>query len=105
MNKWRIIPNHGVTQAAIEWDVTKNEQTIQKHGIGFIDASELLEIEARFTYLSDYSGKEARFVTVGRLKNKFFAVVYTLRNGNIRLITARRAHSNEEKTYREIHGG
>jgi uncharacterized DUF497 family protein len=55
------------------------------------------------TFPSPRLGEE-RWVTVGRVEGKAFAVVWTLRGGNVRIISARRARDGEERAYRELHG-
>lgn len=104
----KIVSNHTTAsafQVGFEWDQNKYQQTLDKRQISFIDATELFEIDNRFTYLSPYPGNdEERFVTVGLLKNKLFTVIYTFRQGNIRIITARRAHDREERIYNSLFG-
>ncbi len=57
----------------------------------------------RFERRSDRE-EEERYITIGELNNHIIAVIYTLRNENIRIISARRARKNEEKEYRSIQG-
>ncbi len=102
-----IISNHSIDNSAytgFEWDDGKYQQTLEKRQISFIDASQLFEEYTRFTYIShNTETAEKRFVTVGLLKNKLFAVIYTIRAENIRIITARRAHVREERIYKTLY--
>jgi len=45
---------------------------------------------------------EVRYKTIGIVKNRALIVIYTLLNGNIRLISARRAERYEQRLYHEI---
>jgi hypothetical protein len=47
---------------------------------------------------------EDRFVSIGPIKGKMFAVVWTWRGSAIRLITARRARNGEEQRYHALYG-
>lgn len=97
-----IVINHLAIN--FEWDQNKYNQTLEKHKISFIDAAQLFEEYTRFTYIShNAKNEEKRYVTVGLLKNKLFAVIYTIRQENIRIITARRAHVREERIYKALY--
>ena len=48
--------------------------------------------------------EEDRFLSVGLIEGKFFAVVWTWRDNAVRIITARRARDAEEKHYRDLYG-
>jgi uncharacterized DUF497 family protein len=43
-----------------------------------------------------------RFKTIGMVDNRTLVVVYTIRHGNIRLISARQAEPYERRHYHEI---
>jgi hypothetical protein len=47
---------------------------------------------------------EDRFMSIGPVEGKPFAVIWTWREGAVRSITARRARDAEEKRYREQYG-
>ena len=86
-----------------EWDEKKRAINLAEHGLDLIDATKLFDGRPVFTYPSPRPGEE-RFVTVGRLTNRFFAVVWTERVEAIRLISFRRARDAEERKYRTIFG-
>ena len=86
-----------------EWDETKRAINLAGHGLDLIDATPLFDGRPVFTYPSPRHG-EQRFVTVGLLTNRFFAVVWTERVEAIRLISFRRARDAEERKYRTIFG-
>ncbi|MDO8431984.1 MAG: BrnT family toxin [Candidatus Binatus sp.] len=86
-----------------EWDEKKRAINLAAHGLDLIDATKLFDGRPVFTYPSPRHGEE-RFVTVGQLTNRFFAVVWTERVEAIRLISFRRARDAEERKYRTIFG-
>ena len=86
-----------------EWDEKKRAINLAEHGLDLIDATPLFDGRPVFTYPSPRHGEE-RFVTVGQLTNRFFAVVWTERVESIRLISFRRARDAEERKYRTIFG-
>ena len=86
-----------------EWDEKKRASNLANHGLDLIEATKLFDGRPVFTYPSPRHGEE-RFVTVGLLTNRFFAVVWTERVEAIRLISFRRARDAEERKYRTIFG-
>jgi uncharacterized DUF497 family protein len=84
-----------------EWDEKKRASNLANHGLDLIEATKLFDGRPVFTYPSPRHGEE-RFVTVGLLTNRFFAVVWTERVEAIRLISFRRARDAEERKYRTI---
>lgn len=82
-----------------EWDENKRQSNIKKHGIDFSEAVKIFE-GVTYIYRSKWSEyDEERFVAVGSLGEYEIAVVYTLRGGNIRIISARRARDIERTLY------
>ena len=84
-----------------EWDETKRAINLQRHGLDLMDAAPLFDGRTVYTYPSPRHS-EQRFVTVGLLANKSFAVVWTGRASSIRLISFRRARDAEERKYRAL---
>jgi hypothetical protein len=82
----------------VEWDEKKRLRILRERHIDFIDAAKIL-FKRVYEYQSDRKG-ETRFVAVGSLDDgTLVAVVYTIRGTKLRLITARRATSNEQRAY------
>ena len=81
-----------------EFDTSKSEANLRKHGIDFIEAqtlwsdSNLLEIPAKTL-------DEPRFLVIGVIEQKHWSAVVTYRNGNIRLISVRRSRDEEVTLY------
>ena len=82
-----------------EWDEEKNILNIKKHGIRFETAMHIFNDPNRIEiYDFEHSTNEDRYNTIGMVDNVLF-VVYTERNENIRLISARRATALERSSY------
>ncbi|MBO4313636.1 MAG: BrnT family toxin [Desulfovibrio sp.] len=86
-----------------EWNGEKNAANIRKHGIDFRDAAAAFEdASALFSYDGDSSDDEDRYRLTGRMEEWVIAViVFTDRVGAVRIISARKATSNEQRTYYE----
>ena len=81
----------------------KRAINLADHGLDLIEATKLFDGRPVFTYPSPRHG-EGRFVTVGLLTNRFFAVVWTERVEAIRLISFGTARYAGERKYRTIFG-
>jgi len=87
-----------------EWDETKRQKVLAERGIDLLAMTTLLDGRPAFTYPSG-RGDEERNVTVAERGGKLFAVVWTVREKRIRIVTARRARDGEERKYRQLFGG
>jgi uncharacterized DUF497 family protein len=87
-----------------EWDAVKNAANLAKHGIDFEEARAIFSgpVLERVDDRRDYG--ETRIVAVGIAMGRELCVVYTVRSGSRRLISARRANTNERKAYRQAFG-
>lgn len=85
-----------------EWDSVKEERNLHKHGISFVAAARVLESQQVVIFPSDRLG-EQRWVAVGMSPGdqRVIAVVFTMRSGRYRIISARRARKNEEESFRQ----
>ncbi len=81
-----------------EFDDSKSESNLRKHGISFFDAEalwndpNLLEIPAKTV-------DEPRFLVIGMIEQKHWSAVITYRNGKVRLISVRRSRDEEVTLY------
>jgi uncharacterized DUF497 family protein len=82
-----------------EWHDQKRRVNLEKHGIDFEDAIGIFDGRA-FVRRSDRDG-EPRFVAVGEVQGRVVAVVYTVRDGTYRIISARRGTRNEARNYHD----
>jgi hypothetical protein len=85
------------------WDESKREWVLAERGIDFcgLPSSCSMSVPAHGANAAD---DEERFLSVGLIGGKFFAVVWTWRDDAVRIITARRARDEEEKRYRALYG-
>lgn len=89
--------------AGFEWNESKNEANLLKHGISFEDASDIF-YEPVILYPSDRNNEE-RWVAIGASEAILIAVIFTRRANVIRIISARRARKYEERAYRNAQMG
>ncbi len=81
-----------------EFDTAKSESNRSKHGIDFVGAESLwndpmlLEIPAK-------TEDEPRYLVIGSIDGKHWSAVITYRGANIRLISVRRARTEEVALY------
>jgi uncharacterized protein len=85
-----------------EWDEEKSRQTFARRQFDFAfparvfaDSLRLERIDRRRDY-----GEERR-QTIGEIEGKTYLVAFTQRGTAIRIISARRAHDNEDAAYRK----
>jgi uncharacterized DUF497 family protein len=82
-----------------EWDPDKAKLNIRKHGIAFADAVSAFSDDSAIT-VEDNNPDEERFATLGMdAFGRVLVVVYTWREDNIRMISARKATEKERKQY------
>lgn len=83
---------------SFEFDPAKSESNREKHSIDFVEAQALwndpmlLEIPAK-------TDDEPRFLMIGRMDGKHWSAVITYRGPHIRLISVRRARTEEVEIY------
>jgi uncharacterized DUF497 family protein len=82
-----------------QWDREKAKTNLEKHGISFADAVTVLSDDAALT-VEDNDPDEQRFVTIGTdALGRVVVVVYTWRDEDIRVISARKATARERRQY------
>ena len=90
---------HIIMPTIFEWDERKNRQNIEKHGISFRRAATIFNgrVLQWEDNRKDYG--EERRIAIGRTEHRILQVVYTLRNRNLRIISARKATKDERQKY------
>jgi uncharacterized DUF497 family protein len=85
-----------------EWDPKKREANLEKHGIDFLRAVRIFDgfVLERPDTRQEYG--ELRVIGIGRVEGLIVTVVFTVREGAIRIISARRANRGEASKYREV---
>jgi uncharacterized DUF497 family protein len=81
-----------------EFDAEKRDTNRAKHGIDFVEAQSLwndpmlLEIPAK-------TEDEPRFLVIGQIEGMHWSAIITYRGPNVRLISVRRARTEEVALY------
>ena len=81
-----------------EFDGTKSQANLDKHGIDFVDAQQLW----KDPYLLEVKAKcvdEPRYLLIGKIGDKHWSAVVTYRAGRTRLISVRRSRKKEVELY------
>jgi len=81
-----------------EFDETKSQANLQKHGINFIDAQALWD-DSRLLEIPAKTEDEPRYLMIGLINGKHWSAVITHRGSNVRLISVRRSRNEEVALY------
>ena len=81
-----------------EYDSAKSSSNKEKHGIDFESACRLWLDSKRIVIPAKVIG-ESRFMLIARLDEKVWSAIFTKRDGNIRIISVRKARKNERQIY------
>lgn len=86
-----------------EWDPSKAEANLRKHGVSFAEAATVFGDELSVTVDDpDHSKSEDRFITIGLSnRQRLLMVSFTERNDRIRIISARELTQAERREYEE----
>ena len=86
-----------------EWDEEKADDNFEKHGVNFEEAKTIFNDQLAMTMPDqDHSVGEDRFIDIGMSGNyRILVVHYTMREGNIRIISSREATVWEKRAYEE----
>ena len=84
--------------AEFEFDPSKSESNKRKHGIDFLEAQALWDDSDRLEVPAK-TEQEERFLLIGRIEGVHWSAVVTLRGGRTRIISVRRARSEEIEAY------
>lgn len=88
----------------LEWDETKRQWTIEHRNLDFADVVhfDMATAEHEMDRRRDYG--EVRFVSTGYLHGRLCVLCWTLRAGQLRVISLRKANDRETKAYRTARG-
>jgi len=90
-------------QLEFEWDKKKEKTNAKKHGVSFDEARTVFYDEQAIQFYDpEHSGEEDRFILLGtNFKLKTLVVCHCFREDEtkIRIISARKADSEEEQVY------
>ena len=80
-------------------DENKRRSNLRRHGVDFADLEEVFE-GLTLTLLDDrFDYGEARFFTLGLLKDRVVAISHTETDDTVRIVSARKALKDEEINY------
>ncbi len=86
-----------------EWDADKDRSNQKRHGLSFLEASELFAVGTDYLEIfdQDHSDDEDRFIAIGPIDRGIVVVVHTEpAEGLIRIISARPATRREANLFR-----
>lgn len=83
-----------------EFDPKKSEANQTKHGIDFVDAQMLWDDPDRLQVGARTQG-ELRLILIGRIHEKHWSAVFTIRGDITRIISVRRSRAKEVEKYEE----
>lgn len=81
-----------------EFDDNKSKSNKLKHEIDFKDAQLIWDDVDRLVIPAKNTDEE-RFLIIGKIKQKLWSAIYTIRAGKIRIISVRRSRNEERKLY------
>lgn len=81
-----------------EYDQKKSDTNLKKHGLDFTEAQLLWDDPDRLQVPARTQG-ESRFMLIGRIRDKHWSVIFTIRGERIRMISARRSRAMEVEQY------
>ena len=84
-----------------EWDERKRRKVIEDHGLDFRDVTRAFGGPRFVDHDYRHSEDEDRWVMLGHVDGEVIAVIYTERESTNRLITARKANTDEAQLYYE----
>jgi uncharacterized protein len=85
-----------------EFDEAKRLKTLEERALDFARAGEVFD-GTEWTWPDDRNDyDEPRFITFGFLDSRLVALVWTLRSGNCRIISMRKANDREQTSYRRF---
>ncbi len=84
-----------------EWDPEKADKNIKKHDISFDESATVFDDPMFITVIDEeHSVDEERYITIGLSKHgRLLMVAHTDRDGQIRIISSRKATKKEEEFY------
>jgi uncharacterized protein len=81
-----------------EFDPVKSKLNKEKHGIDFVEAQALWRVESLIVFEANVD-VEPRFAATGRIDELMWTAIGVMRGKSIRLISVRRARSDEVQLY------
>ena len=83
-----------------EYDENKSLLNLRKHEIDFEQAQELWNTDN--IILDSKYANEKRNLIIGKIDEKYYTAIYTVRNKSMRIISCRRSRGQERRLFDEI---
>lgn len=92
-----------MSETQFEWDNNKAAKNLRKHQVPFDEAASVFDDPMFITVVDEeHSVDEERYITIGISKHgRLLVVAHTDREGQIRVISARKATRKEANFYAE----
>jgi uncharacterized DUF497 family protein len=87
-----------------EWDEEKRRKILKERNLDFADAFQFFDGRPAI-HQPTPRDEEERWKSTALFEGKFFTLVWTWRGTVIRVISMRRSHEQEERTYRSTFRG
>lgn len=84
-----------------QWDPEKSLANETKHGISFLQAAQIFRGRILRTQDTRRDYGEIRFIALGSFDGQILRVVYTERDGDIRIISAWKAGQHDRQTFKD----
>jgi|WetSurSiteA1Bulk_404760.scaffolds.fasta_scaffold124110_3 uncharacterized protein len=85
----------------VEWDEEKCRANLEKHGLSFDDAWQVLAGDTITIPDERYDYGEDRLITLGKLAGRVVVVAHVSRGENTRIISMRKANAREQEIYQK----
>ena len=86
-----------------EWDESKNEENLRKHGLDFADAQEVFELPTLVAVDKREAYGEDRYLAIGFLRHLVVVLVFVEHDDDtIRIISLRKASRHERERFGEF---
>ena len=87
----------------LEWNPDKAARNLRKHQVSFDEAATVFDDPMFITFVDEeHSSDEERYITIGSSnRGRLLVIAHTDREGQIRIISARKATRKEVKFYAE----
>lgn len=92
-------PNCSYIDVRFEWDAATDDANRRKHGIGFREAAEIFRGPVVLSEDGRRDCGERRQIALGVFDGEVIRVVFTDRDGAIRIISAWKANRHDRQTY------
>lgn len=91
-----------MTESSFEWDEAKAASNLANHKVRFEQATGVFSDPFAIEFIDDRQNYgETRYIIIGMTNDRMLTVVYTMRDENIRIISARKAEPHERRYYHE----